>query len=70
MLLNTYEPWKFAFSKQTNFENLEEDSFGISAEIDKYSLKFEKFETNQPYRVKISYLPSLPVTDEVLLANL
>ncbi|WP_297826839.1 agmatinase [uncultured Methanobrevibacter sp.] len=29
MLLNTYEPWKFAFSKQTNFENLEEDSFGI-----------------------------------------
>ena len=29
MLLNTYEPWKFAFSKPTNFENLEEDSFGI-----------------------------------------
>ena len=29
MLLNTYEPWKFAFSKETNFDNLEENSFGI-----------------------------------------
>ena len=29
MLLNTYEPWKFAFSTETDFENLEEDSFGI-----------------------------------------
>ena len=28
-IMRTYEPWKFAFSKQTNFENLEEDSFGI-----------------------------------------
>ena len=29
MLLNTYEPWKFAFSTETDFENLKEDSFGI-----------------------------------------
>ena len=29
MLLNTYEPWKFAFSSEIDFENLEEDSFGI-----------------------------------------
>ena len=29
MLLNTYEPWKFAFSAETDFENIEEDSFGI-----------------------------------------
>lgn len=29
MLLNTYEPWKFAFSADTDFENIEEDSFGI-----------------------------------------
>ena len=29
MLLNTYEPWKFAFSAETDFENLEKDSFGI-----------------------------------------
>ena len=29
MLLNTYEPWKFAFSTETDFENLEEDSFDI-----------------------------------------
>ena len=29
MLLNTYEPWKFAFSAETDFENLKKDSFGI-----------------------------------------
>ena len=29
MLLNTYEPWKFAFSTETDFENIKEDSFGI-----------------------------------------
>ena len=29
MLLNTYEPWKFAFSSETDFENLKGDSFGI-----------------------------------------
>lgn len=29
MLLNTYEPWKFAFSAVTDFDNLEKDSFGI-----------------------------------------
>lgn len=29
MLLNTYEPWKFAFSADTDFENIEENSFGI-----------------------------------------
>lgn len=29
MLLNTYEPWKFAFSAETDFENIEENSFGI-----------------------------------------
>ena len=29
MLLNTYEPWKFAFSADTDFENIEEGSFGI-----------------------------------------
>ena len=29
MLLNTYEPWKFAFSKEIDFEDLEEDSFGL-----------------------------------------
>lgn len=29
MLLNTYEPWKFAFSADTDFDNLEKDSFGI-----------------------------------------
>ena len=27
MLLNTYEPWKFAFSQ--NFENIKKDSYGI-----------------------------------------
>ena len=27
MLLNTYEPWKFAFSEET--DNLEKNSFGI-----------------------------------------
>ena len=27
MLLNTYEPWKFAFSKEN--ENLKENSYGI-----------------------------------------
>lgn len=29
MLLNTYEPWKFAFSAGTDFDNIEEDSYGI-----------------------------------------
>lgn len=29
MLLNTYEPWKFAFSAETDFENIKNDSFGI-----------------------------------------
>lgn len=29
MLLNTYEPWKFAFSAETDFDNIKEDSFGI-----------------------------------------
>ena len=29
MLLNTYEPWKFAFSKAADFENIKEDSYGI-----------------------------------------
>ena len=29
MLLNTYEPWKFAFSQETDFENIKKDSFGI-----------------------------------------
>ena len=29
MLLNTYEPWKFAFSSQTDFDNLKKDSYGI-----------------------------------------
>ena len=29
MLLNTYEPWKFAFSAETDFENIEKDSYGI-----------------------------------------
>lgn len=29
MLLNTYEPWKFAFSAQTDFENIVKDSYGI-----------------------------------------
>lgn len=29
MLLNTYEPWKFAFSAQTDFDNIEKDSYGI-----------------------------------------
>lgn len=29
MLLNTYEPWKFAFSAETDFDNIEENSFGI-----------------------------------------
>jgi agmatinase len=29
MLLNTYEPWKFAFSSESNIENLQENSYGI-----------------------------------------
>ena len=29
MLLNTYEPWKFAFSAPTDFDNIEKDSYGI-----------------------------------------
>ena len=29
MLLNTYEPWKFAFSQETDFENIKKDSYGI-----------------------------------------
>ena len=29
MLLNTYEPWKFAFSAGTDFDNIKEGSFGI-----------------------------------------
>ena len=29
MLLNTYEPWKFAFSAETDFENIKKDSYGI-----------------------------------------
>ena len=29
MLLNTYEPWKFAFSTEVDFENLKKDSYGI-----------------------------------------
>ncbi len=29
MLLNVYEPWKFAFSQETNFDNLEENAWGI-----------------------------------------
>lgn len=29
MLLNTYEPWKFAFSAQTDFDNIKKDSYGI-----------------------------------------
>ena len=29
MLLNTYEPWKFAFSAETDFDNIENDSYGI-----------------------------------------
>ncbi|ALT69593.1 agmatinase [Methanobrevibacter millerae] len=29
MLLNTYEPWKFAFSAETDFDNIEKDSYGI-----------------------------------------
>ena len=29
MLLNTYEPWKFAFSAGTDFDNIKEDSYGI-----------------------------------------
>ncbi len=29
MLLNTYEPWKFAFSATTDFENIKKDSYGI-----------------------------------------
>ena len=29
MLLNTYEPWKFAFSATTDFDNIKEDSYGI-----------------------------------------
>ena len=29
MLLNTYEPWKFAFSKEIDFDNIKNDSYGI-----------------------------------------
>ena len=30
MLLNTYEPWKFAFSQEeTDFNNLKEGAWGI-----------------------------------------
>ena len=29
MLLNTYEPWKFAFSKEIDFDNIKKDSYGI-----------------------------------------
>ncbi|MCR5027326.1 MAG: agmatinase [Methanobrevibacter sp.] len=29
MLLNTYDPWKFAFSTEVDFENLKKDSYGI-----------------------------------------
>lgn len=29
MLLNTYEPWKFAFSTETDFKNIKKDSYGI-----------------------------------------
>lgn len=29
MLLNTYEPWKFAFSSENDFENIRENSYGI-----------------------------------------
>lgn len=29
MLLNTYEPWKFAFSAVTDFDNIKKDSYGI-----------------------------------------
>ena len=29
MLLNTYEPWKFAFSTPTDFDNIKKDSYGI-----------------------------------------
>ena len=29
MLLNTYEPWKFAFSAETDFENIKKDSYCI-----------------------------------------
>ena len=29
MLLNTYEPWKFAFSTDTDFNNIKKDSYGI-----------------------------------------
>lgn len=29
MLLNTYEPWKFAFSVETDFDNIKKDSYGI-----------------------------------------
>lgn len=29
MLLNTYEPWKFAFSAETDFDNIKKDSYGI-----------------------------------------
>ena len=29
MLLNTYEPWKFAFSTVTEFDDIRDDSFGI-----------------------------------------
>ena len=29
MLLNTYEPWKFAFSAETDFEHIKKDSYGI-----------------------------------------
>ncbi|MBR0270395.1 MAG: agmatinase [Methanobrevibacter sp.] len=29
MLLNTYEPWKFAFSAETDFENIKKGSYGI-----------------------------------------
>ena len=27
--MNTYEPWKFAFSAETDFENIKKDSYGI-----------------------------------------
>lgn len=29
MLLNTYEPWKFAFSAETDFDDIKKDSYGI-----------------------------------------
>ena len=43
MLLNTYEPWKFAFSVETDFDNIKKDSYGIiGVPFDKVLLLFVK----------------------------